>query len=149
MSSIRVQSDDFDISAECEALVRGRVDIGAMVTFTGCVRGDDSLTALTIEHYPSMTEREIAKHVSETETRWPILGATVIHRVGRLMPGEQIVLVAVAGAHREAAFRAAEFLMDYLKTRAPFWKQEERGLEATWVEARESDASAAVRWRRT
>jgi molybdopterin synthase catalytic subunit len=148
MSTIRVQTNDFDVSTECHALVRSRADIGAVVTFTGCVRGDDSLAALTVEHYPGMTEREIAKHVSEAETRWPILGATIIHRVGRLSPGEQIVLVAVCSAHREPAFRAAEFLMDYLKTRAPFWKQEERGSGMTWVEARESDFSSALRWRR-
>jgi molybdopterin synthase catalytic subunit len=147
MNTVRVQTDDFDVAVECDALVQGRTDIGAIVTFTGCVRGDDSLTALTIEHYPGMTEREIAKHVSEAETRWPLFGATIIHRVGRLLPGEQIVLVAVGSAHREPAFRAAEFLMDYLKTRAPFWKQEERGTGIIWVEARESDAGAAVRWR--
>ncbi|HEX4159827.1 MAG TPA: molybdenum cofactor biosynthesis protein MoaE [Rhizomicrobium sp.] len=149
MNIIRVQTGDFDISAECDALVHGRPDIGAIVTFTGCVRGDESLIALTLEHYPGMTEREIAKHIAEAEAHWPILGATIIHRIGRLVPGERIVLVAVGSAHREAAFRAVEFLMDYLKTQAPFWKREQRGSEANWVEARESDANAALRWRQS
>ena len=147
MNTIRIQTEDFDVTAECDALASDRSDIGAVVTFTGCVRGDDNLSALTIEHYPGMTEREIAKHISESETRWPILGATIIHRIGRLAPGDRIVLVAVASGHRAAAFRAAEFLMDYLKTAAPFWKQEERGSGTSWVEAREHDARAAVRWR--
>jgi molybdopterin synthase catalytic subunit len=111
------------------------------------VRGDNGLTALALEHYTGMTEREIARHVHEAETRWPILGVTVIHRIGRLAPGERIVFVAVASAHRAAAFEAAQFLMDYLKTRAPFWKQEHRGADAAWVEAKESDADAAIRWR--
>lgn len=144
-----MQTDDFDVSAECDALVGARTDVGAVVTFTGCVRADDGLTALTLEHYPGMTEREIAKHVAEAESRWPILATTVIHRVGRLVPSARIVLVAVASAHREAAFRAGEFLMDYLKTRAPLWKQEERGSGGTWVEVRKSDANAALRWRQS
>jgi molybdopterin synthase catalytic subunit len=146
MSTIRVQRDDFDVNAECEILRRNHTDIGAVVTFTGCVRGDRDLTALTLEHYPGMTEREISRHIAEAAIRWPISGATVIHRVGRLCPGDRIVLVAVASAHRQAAFRAAEFLMDYLKARAPFWKQEEKGAEAIWVEARQSDADAARGW---
>ncbi len=149
MRTIRVQSDDFDVGAESDALLRGRADIGAVVTFAGHVRGDDGLIALILEHYPGMTEREIAKHVAEAEARWPLLGTTVIHRVGRLHPGARIVLVAVCSAHRGAAFCATEFLMDYLKTRAPFWKQEERGSETGWVHARESDANAALRWRRS
>jgi molybdopterin synthase catalytic subunit len=148
MNTVRVQTENFDIAAECDALARDRSDIGAVVTFTGWVRGDDNLTALMIEHYPGMTEREIAKHVSDAESRWPLLGATVIHRIGRLVPGDRIVLVAVASAHRATAFAAAEFLMDYLKTRAPFWKQEERGAVTTWVETRAGDASAALRWLR-
>ena len=147
MRTIRVQAEDFDIGAEWDALTKGRSEVGAVVAFAGLVRGGEGLTELTLEHYPGMTEREIARHVEEAETRWPILGVTVIHRVGRLEPGERIVLVAVAGAHRAAAFDAAEFLMDYLKTRAPFWKQERRGTESVWVEARESDAYAAGRWR--
>lgn len=147
MRTIRIQTEDFDVGAECGVLTAGRPEVGAVVAFTGLVRGDDSITELTLEHYPGMTEREIASHVEEAEMRWPILGVTVIHRVGRLIPGEQIVLVAVASAHRAAAFEAAEFLIDYLKTRAPFWKQERRGMEAAWVEARESDADAVGRWR--
>lgn len=148
MRTVRVQANDFNVAAECAALVQGRSNVGAVVTFAGCVRGDDGLTALTLEYYPGMTEREISRHIAEAENRWPILGATIIHRIGRLRPGDRIVLVAVASAHREAAFRAAEFLMDYLKTQAPFWKREERGSETNWVEARERDCDAALRWRR-
>jgi molybdopterin synthase catalytic subunit len=148
MRTVRIQIADFDIDAECRALADARTEIGAMVTFTGCVRGDRGLTALTIEHYPGMTEREIAHHAEEAERRWPLCGLTVIHRIGRLEPGDRIVLVAVASAHREPAFQAAEFLMDYLKTRAPFWKQEERGSSAEWVEASQDDATAALRWHR-
>jgi molybdopterin synthase catalytic subunit len=148
MRLIRVQTDDFDTAAECSALVAGRANIGAVVSFTGHVRGDDGLTALTVEHYAGMTEREIDGHVAEAESRWPLLGTTVIHRVGRLLPGERILLVTAASAHREASFQAVEFLLDYLKTRAPFWKHEERGLSGKWVEAREADMSAALRWRR-
>ena len=125
----------------------GRSDIGAVASFVGQVRGDDGLTALTIEHYPGMTEREIARHVDDATRRWPLLGITVIHRIGRLLPGAPIVLVATAAAHRGPAFAACEFLMDYLKTRAPFWKQEERGDQHTWVEARASDGEAARRWK--
>jgi molybdopterin synthase catalytic subunit len=146
MNTIRVQTEDFDIGAECDALVRDSIDVGAIASFTGRVRGDDNLTALTIEHYPGMTEREIARHIADAEIRWPLFGVTIIHRVGRLVPGDRIVLVTVASAHRAAAFAAAEFIMDYLKTRAPFWKQEERGTEIIWVEAREGDADAARRW---
>ncbi|MDE2013701.1 MAG: molybdopterin synthase catalytic subunit MoaE [Alphaproteobacteria bacterium] len=144
---ISIQTHDFDVNAEIAALTEGRSDIGAVVTFSGLVRGDDSLTAMTLEHYPGMTEREIAAHVAEAESRWPLLGITVIHRVGRLLPGARIVLVAVASSHRGAAFAAAEFLMDYLKTRAPFWKEEERAGDTRWVEARASDDDAAKRWR--
>ncbi len=146
MSTIRIQHDDFDIAAECEALKRD--NIGAVAAFTGLVRGDGGLSAMTLEHYPGMTEREIARHVAEAETRWPLLGVTVIHRIGRLLPGERIVLVAVASSHRKAAFEACEFLMDYLKTNAPFWKQEERGSAVNWVDARASDDEAAARWKR-
>jgi molybdopterin synthase catalytic subunit len=147
MTTIRVQTADFDSGAECEKLAAGRTAVGAVVSFTGLVRGDAGLTALGLEHYPGMTEREIARHVEQAESRWPLLGVTVIHRIGRLAPGERIVFVGVAGAHRAAAFEAAQFLMDYLKTRAPFWKQEYRGTDAEWIEARESDANAAIRWR--
>ena len=147
MRTIRVQAEDFDVGAECDALAKGHSEVGAVVAFTGLVRGGEGLTELTLEHYPRMTEREIARHVDEAETRWPILGVTVVHRIGRLVPGERIVLVAVASSHRTAAFNAADFLMDYLKARAPFWKQERRGTESVWVEARESDADAFGRWR--
>jgi len=143
---ISIQAEDFNVAAESEALAKGRDDVGAIVTFSGLVRDDDGLTSLTLEHYPGMTEREIAAHVAEAERRWPLLGATVIHRVGKLAPGDRIVLVAVASAHRAAAFEAANFLMDYLKTRAPFWKLEEHGGGAQWVDAREADDQAAKRW---
>jgi molybdopterin synthase catalytic subunit len=145
MIGIRIQREDFDIGAEIAAL--DAEDTGAVATFTGKVRQEGDLTALTLEHYPGMTEREIARIVDDAQTRWPLLGVTIIHRIGRLMPGEKIVLVAVAASHRSAAFQACEFLMDYLKTRAPFWKQEERNGAAQWVEARPSDNRAAERWR--
>jgi molybdopterin synthase catalytic subunit len=142
---IRIQQEDFDINSETKALRSGTV--GAVATFTGIVRGDDGLAALVLEHYPGMTEREIARHVDEARSRWPLGGVTVIHRVGRLAPGDNIVLVAVAAAHRKAAFEACEFLMDYLKTRAPFWKREERDGSDHWVEAKQSDDDAAKKWR--
>jgi len=145
---ISVQKDDFDVSIETEALTKGLHNIGAIATFTGLVRGDDGLTAMTLEHYPGMTEREIARHVAEAETRWPLQGVTIIHRIGRLEVGERIVLVAVASSHRGSAFEACEFLMDYLKTRAPFWKQVEKAGEKTWVEAKATDDTAAGRWNR-
>ena len=125
---VRLQREDFDAAAEAAALTRGRTDIGAVVTFTGICRGAEAgepIAALTLEHYPGMAEAEIARHVEEAKTRWPLLGVTVIHRHGRIEPGENIVLVVTASSHRQAAFAAAEFLMDYLKTRAPFWKQVE------------------------
>ncbi|HEY2446414.1 MAG TPA: molybdenum cofactor biosynthesis protein MoaE [Rhizomicrobium sp.] len=147
MNTIRIQESDFDAGAECETICAGRTDVGAVVSFTGLVRGGDGLTALSLEHYPGMTEREIARHMGEAETRWPILHTTVVHRIGRLAPGERIVLVAVASTHRMAAFEAAQFLMDYLKTRAPFWKEEHRGAQAVWVDSRRSDTDAALRWR--
>jgi molybdopterin synthase catalytic subunit len=146
MITIKVQSEDFDIGAEIAKLDSSGT--GAVATFTGFVRPDGGLDALTLEHYPQMTEREIARIVENAETRWPLLGITIIHRIGRLIPGEKIVLVAVAAAHRGAAFQACEFLMDYLKTKAPFWKQEERGSAATWIEARHTDEQAAGRWRK-
>ena len=127
-NTIRLQREDFDAAAEAATLTRGRTDIGAVVTFTGICRGAESgepIAALTLEHYPGMAEAEIARHVEEANARWPLLGVTVIHRYGRIEPGENIVLVVTASSHREAAFAAAEFLMDYLKTRAPFWKQVE------------------------
>jgi molybdopterin synthase catalytic subunit len=146
MRTIRIQRDAFDVSAEIKALTQGTANTGAVVTFSGHVRGDDGLSSLTLEHYPEMTEREIAHCVEEAEKRWPLLGATVIHRIGRLVPGDPIVLVAVASTHRQAAFSAAELLMDYLKTRAPFWKEEDRAGAKSWVEGRASDAERAKRW---
>ena len=147
MSTIRIQREDFDIGAEADALANGRNDVGAVVTFMGHVRDDANLTALALEHYPGMTEREIEGHIREAERRWPLTGVTIIHRIGRLEPGARIVLVAVASSHRQAAFAAVEFLMDYLKTRAPFWKEEERGDSKTWVTAKDTDEDAVRRWR--
>jgi molybdopterin synthase catalytic subunit len=147
--AIRVQTEPFDAAAEAEALTRGRTDIGALVTFTGLCRDAEAgrpVAAMTLEHYPGMVEREIARHVAEAERRWPLLGVTVVHRHGRIVPGDPIVLVAVAAAHRHEAFAAAEFLMDYLKTRAPFWKREERPEGVQWVEAKNVDDTAAERW---
>lgn len=149
---IRIQREDFDAAAESALLTRGRTDVGAVVTFTGVCRGDENgepIAALTLEHYPGMAEAEIARHVEEAQKRWPLLGVTVIHRHGRLVPGDNIVLVVTASAHRQAAFAAADFLMDYLKTRAPFWKLEERTRDKVWVEAKAGDDKAAERWRKS
>ena len=143
--TVRLQREDFDIGAEIAGLTQGRADIGAVATFTGICR-DDGIVAMTLEHYPGMAEAEIARHIAEAEKRWPLKGVTVIHRHGRLVPGENVVLVITASSHREAAFAAAEFLMDYLKTRAPFWKKEERAQGAGWVEAKQIDTTAAERW---
>jgi molybdopterin synthase catalytic subunit len=147
--TIRIQQADFDIAGEISALTRGRTDIGAVVTFTGICRGGeggDAIAALTLEHYPGMAEAEIARHAGEATSRWPLLGLTIIHRVGRIAPGENIVLVVTSSEHRQAAFEAAEFLMDYLKAHAPFWKREEGASGAAWVDAREHDDAAASRW---
>jgi molybdopterin synthase catalytic subunit len=148
-TTIRLQREAFDVNAEVAKLTRGRTDIGAVVTFSGICRADENgqpIKALTLEHYPGMAETEIARHVEEARARWPLLGVTVIHRHGRLVPGEVIVLVATVSSHREAAFAAAAFLMDYLKTRAPFWKQVETVSGKTWVEAKAADDAAAERW---
>jgi len=144
LKHIRITQEAFDPAREAGLLP---AHAGAIVTFTGCVRAEDGLSALTLEHYPGMTEAEIARHVDEAERRWPLLGAVVIHRLGALSPGEPIVLVAVAAAHRREAFAACEFLMDYLKTRAPFWKQERKGARTQWVDAKASDDAAAERWK--
>jgi molybdopterin synthase catalytic subunit len=144
---IRVGPEDFDVAAELAALHARTGGAGAVATFTGHVRGEDGLAALILEHYPAMTGREIARHVAEAGRRWPLLGVTVIHRVGRLVPGARIVFVTVAAHHRRAAFEACEFLMDYLKVHAPFWKQEERVGGTNWVEAKTSDDDAAERWK--
>lgn len=146
---IRLQREPIDVAGEVRKLTAGRQDIGAVVTFTGICRADENgapIAALTLEHYPGMAENEIARHVDEARARWPIVAALVIHRHGRILPGEDIVLVATASSHRQAAFAAAEFLMDYLKTRAPFWKQVEAGDGTAWVEAKSADDAAAERW---
>lgn len=147
MSEVRIQREDFDPGAEIAALNTMAGDVGAIASFMGLVRGDERMEAMTLDHYPGFAEREISAHVAEARSRWPLLGVRVVHRVGRLTPGERIVFVGVASSHRQAAFAAAEFLMDYLKTRAPFWKLEERESGATWVEARESDDESVRRWR--
>lgn len=146
MSEIRIQQEDFDPGAEIAALTGTRGAIGAIASFIGLVRSDDGLIAMTLDHYPGMCESEIAAHVAEAKTRWPIIALRIVHRIGRLMPGERIVFVGVSSMHRQAAFQAAEFLMDYLKTRAPFWKREERQTGETWVEARAVDEESIKRW---
>jgi molybdopterin synthase catalytic subunit len=149
MPTIRVQARDFDAAAEARALSQGRADIGALVTFVGLCRDEGGqLAALEVEYYPDMAEAEIARAVAEAEARWPLLGVTVVHRHGAIRPGEQIVMVAAASAHRGAAFAAAEMLMDYLKTRAPFWKRARRadGTIESWVEAKDGDTASAARW---
>ncbi len=146
--TIRIQTADFDTAAEIAALSAGRTDVGAVVSFSGVCRGGET-AALTLEHYPGMAEAEIARHADEAIARWPLTGLTIIHRVGRILPGENIVLVVTASAHRQAAFHAAEFLMDYLKAAAPFWKHEETAAGWQWVEAHERDDEAAARWSRT
>jgi molybdopterin synthase catalytic subunit len=148
-TTVRLQREPFDAAREAAALTGRRTDIGAVVTFAGICRADENgepIAALNLEHYPQMAEAEIGRHVEAAFKRWPLLGATVVHRYGRIAPGEGIVLVVTASSHREAAFAAAEFLMDYLKTRAPFWKQVEKVGGTTWVEAKTSDDSAAERW---
>jgi molybdopterin synthase catalytic subunit len=150
--TIRIQEADFDIAQEITALTKGRTDIGAVVTFSGICRGaegGDAIAALTLEHYPGMAEAEIARHAEEATSRWPLTGLTIIHRVGRIAPSENIVLVVTSSAHRQAAFEAAEFLMDYLKAHAPFWKREEGASGANWIDARDHDDVAAVRWTRS
>jgi len=147
--TIRIQQADFDIAREISALTKGHTDIGAVVSFSGICRGSEdgeTIAALTLEHYPGMAEEEIARHVNTALSRWPLTGVSVIHRVGRISPGENIVLVLTASEHRQAAFQAAEFLMDYLKANAPFWKREESAGGASWVEARHHDDDAAARW---
>src|SRR5690242_6371986 len=143
---LRIQKEDFDVKDELDALAREGDNVGAIASFVGLVRGDSGLTAMMLEHYPGMTEREIARHADDAAKRWPLDGVTIIHRIGRLARGERIVLVAVASRHRAAAFEACEFLMDYLKTRAPFWKEEQRGAETSWVGAKQTDNEAAERW---
>jgi molybdopterin synthase catalytic subunit len=148
--TVRLQRQAFDAAAEADKLTRGRTDIGAVVSFTGICRGSEEgepIAALTLEHYPGMAEAEIERHVSEACARWPLMGLAVIHRYGRIAPGEPIVLVITTSSHRLAAFAAAEFLMDFLKTRAPFWKQVETARATSWVDAKATDDAAAERWR--
>ena len=147
--TIRIQEADFDIAQEIAGLTKGRTDIGAVVSFSGICRdseGSETIAALTLEHYPGMAEAEIARHTETAMSRWPLTGLTVIHRVGRIRPGENIVLVLTASQHRQAAFQAAEFLMDYLKANAPFWKREESAKGTNWIDARHHDDAAAARW---
>lgn len=165
--SVSVQTADFDAGAEMTTLSAGCDDVGAVASFVGLVRADggnnpkvgagetatnakntvsEAVAAMTLEHYPGMTERALADIVAEAKTRWPLQAVRVIHRVGRLLPGERIVFVGVAAGHRGDAFAACEFIMDYLKTRAPFWKKEETPQGARWVDARDSDDAAAARW---
>ncbi|MEL6599144.1 MAG: molybdopterin synthase catalytic subunit MoaE [Pseudomonadota bacterium] len=147
--SVSVQEADFDIGTEVAGMTDGRSDIGALVTFTGLVRdmaGDARIDGMTLEHYPGMTEQALIDIVAEAQTRWPLQAVRVIHRHGSLEPGDRIVLVATASPHRVAAFAAAEFIMDYLKTRAPFWKKEGVPGGGRWVDARDADASAEARW---
>jgi molybdopterin synthase catalytic subunit len=147
--TVRIQQADFDIAQEISALTKGRTDIGAVVSFSGICRGSEggeAIAALTLEHYPGMAEAEIARHADTAMARWPLTGASVIHRIGRITPGENIVLILTASQHRQAAFAAAEFLMDYLKANAPFWKREENAGGTSWVDARHHDDDAAARW---
>jgi len=148
-ATIRIQQADFDVAQEIAALSKGRTDVGAVVTFSGICRGSENgepIAALTLEHYPGMAEAEIGRHADEALARWPLKGLTIIHRFGRIAPGENIVLVVTASSHRLAAFEAAEFLMDYLKTNAPFWKREESEKGTSWIEAHAHDDDAAARW---
>jgi molybdopterin synthase catalytic subunit len=148
--NVRVQREAFDLKQETRALTEGRTDIGAVVSFTGWCRDEgETLAALELEHYAGMAEAEIARIAAQASERWPLQGLTVIHRHGRIAPGEPIVLVLTASEHRQAAFEAASFLMDYLKTRAPFWKKEHRadGTEGDWVAAKDKDDEASEKWR--
>ena len=148
--SVRIQNEDFDVGAEVAAIRRGNAGIGAVATFTGLVRDvneGDAVSGMTLEHYPGMTEKSIDEIVAQARGRWNVIDALVVHRVGLLKPTDQIVLVVVASAHRGDAFAACEFIMDYLKTRAPFWKKEQTAEGERWVDARATDDVAAERWR--
>lgn len=149
--TVSIQREDFDVAAEIAKLTAGRADVGAVVTFSGLCRDEaGALAALELEHYPGMAEAEIGRIAAEATKRWPLQGLTAIHRYGKIEPGENIVLVVAASSHRHAAFEAASFLMDFLKSRAPFWKKEHRadGSEGGWVDAKEADEEAARRWKR-
>jgi molybdopterin synthase catalytic subunit len=147
---IRVQQEDFDPGAEAERLIAGNTGIGGVVSFTGVVRemaGEEAIAAMTLEHYPGMTEKKLTEIEEEANRRWQLDASLIVHRYGRLEPGDRIVLVITAASHRQAAFEANMFLVDWLKTQAPFWKREERASGEAWVEAREADDAAAARWR--
>ena len=147
MARILVQEALFDMATESAALTAGRTDIGGVASFLGVCRGDDALAAMVLEHYPGMTERALGRIAAEAEARWPLTGCTVIHRVGRILPSEPIVLVLTASAHRAAALESCAFLIDWLKTKAPFWKREEfADGDARWVAAKNEDDAAAARW---
>ena len=147
MARILVQEALFDMATESAALTAGRTDVGGVASFLGVCRGDDGLAAMVLEHYPGMTERALGRIAAEAEARWPLTGCTVIHRVGRILPGEPIVLVLTASAHRAAALESCAFLIDWLKTKAPFWKREEfADGAARWVTAKNEDDAAAARW---
>jgi len=146
---IRVQQQDFDVGAEIALLRKGRADIGAIAAFVGLVRdhaGGREVTSMTLEHYPGMTEKELARIEAEARERWPLLDCLIVHRTGRLSAGDNIVLVITLSEHRHAAFESAQFLMDYLKTTAPFWKSEENGDDRHWVAPRDADDAAAEHW---
>ncbi len=147
---VRVQAEPFDVGLELGRLANGRTDIGAVASFVGLVRGGEGaepVAAMSLEHYPGMTERELERLEAEAHRRWPLQASLIVHRVGRMLPGEAIVLVATASAHRHAALEACAFLIDWLKTKAPFWKLEETADGERWVEARAGDDAAAQRWR--
>jgi molybdopterin synthase catalytic subunit len=147
---IRVQEQPFDVGAELAALTAGRTDVGAVASFVGLVRdmAEAPITAMTLEHYPGMTEKKLAEVEAEANARWPLQASLIVHRFGRMLPGEPIVLVATASAHRAPALEACAFLIDWLKTEAPFWKLEETVEETRWVAARDSDEQAVARWQR-
>jgi molybdopterin synthase catalytic subunit len=150
--AVRVQSEDFDLGREIEAMTRGRLAVGAVASFIGLVRDANDgagISEMTLEHYPGMTEAALEDIVAQARGRWDVMDVLVIHRYGRLLPGDRIVLVVVTGAHRGEAFAACEFVMDYLKTRAPFWKKEVTPEGSRWVDARSSDDRAAERWTRS
>ena len=147
---IRIKREDFDPGAEIAALTRGRHDIGGITSFVGLVRdmaGSDKITSMTLEHYPGMTEQQLAAIEAEAAKRWPLDAVLIVHRYGELKPGDRIVLVVTASSHRDAAFDACRFLIDWLKTKAPFWKLEETRQGPRWVEAKDSDDHAAARWK--
>ena len=150
MAHVRVQAGDFDVGRELDVLTRGRRDVGALASFVGLVRDANdgqAIQGMTLEHYPGMTESALEDICAQAHARWDLIDTVVIHRVGPLVPGDRIVLVGVASAHRGEAFEACEFIMDYLKTRAPFWKKEDTPEGGRWVDARESDDAAAERWK--